>query len=49
VTILLTTPERIGDGIPLAVKDDLETRGAVIRFTYPFDAPGWPALASRPC
>jgi aspartyl-tRNA(Asn)/glutamyl-tRNA(Gln) amidotransferase subunit A len=33
---------------PPAVKDDLAIRDAVIRFTYPFNALGWPALA-LPC
>jgi aspartyl-tRNA(Asn)/glutamyl-tRNA(Gln) amidotransferase subunit A len=33
---------------PLAFRDDLEARDAVILFTYPFNALGWPALA-LPC
>jgi Asp-tRNA(Asn)/Glu-tRNA(Gln) amidotransferase A subunit family amidase len=33
---------------PPAFEDDLEIRDAVIRFTYPFNALGWPALA-LPC
>jgi aspartyl-tRNA(Asn)/glutamyl-tRNA(Gln) amidotransferase subunit A len=33
---------------PPAIEDDLEIRDAVIRFTYPFNALGWPALA-LPC
>lgn len=33
---------------PPAVKDDLAIREAVIRFTFPFNALGWPALA-LPC
>ena len=33
---------------PPAVEDDREIRDAVIRFTYPFNALGWPALA-LPC
>jgi aspartyl-tRNA(Asn)/glutamyl-tRNA(Gln) amidotransferase subunit A len=33
---------------PPAVEDDLPIREAVIRFTYPFNALGWPALA-LPC
>jgi aspartyl-tRNA(Asn)/glutamyl-tRNA(Gln) amidotransferase subunit A len=33
---------------PPAFRDDLESRHAVIRFTYPFNALGWPALA-LPC
>jgi Asp-tRNA(Asn)/Glu-tRNA(Gln) amidotransferase A subunit family amidase len=32
VTILLATPERIGDGIPLAIKDLFDTAG--MRTTY---------------
>jgi aspartyl-tRNA(Asn)/glutamyl-tRNA(Gln) amidotransferase subunit A len=33
---------------PPAFRDDLEIREAMIRFTYPFNALGWPALA-LPC
>ena len=33
---------------PPAISDDLDIRDAVIRFTYPFNALGWPALA-LPC
>jgi aspartyl-tRNA(Asn)/glutamyl-tRNA(Gln) amidotransferase subunit A len=33
---------------PPATKDDLAIRDAVIRFTFPFNALGWPALA-LPC
>jgi len=33
---------------PPAVEDDREIRDAVIRFTYPFNALGWPAIA-LPC
>jgi len=44
---LLLTPT-LGFVAPSAAKDDLEIREAVIRFTYPFNALGWPALA-MPC
>ena len=44
---LLVTPT-LAFVAPPAVKDDLEIRDAVIRFTYPFNALGWPALA-LPC
>jgi aspartyl-tRNA(Asn)/glutamyl-tRNA(Gln) amidotransferase subunit A len=44
---LLVTPT-LGFVAPLAIRDDLEIRDAVIRFTYPFNALGWPALA-QPC
>jgi aspartyl-tRNA(Asn)/glutamyl-tRNA(Gln) amidotransferase subunit A len=44
---LLVTPT-IAFVAPPAVRDDLEIREAVIRFTYPFNALGWPALA-LPC
>jgi aspartyl-tRNA(Asn)/glutamyl-tRNA(Gln) amidotransferase subunit A len=44
---LLVTPT-LAFVAPPAVKDDLEIREAVIRFTYPFNALGWPALA-LPC
>jgi aspartyl-tRNA(Asn)/glutamyl-tRNA(Gln) amidotransferase subunit A len=33
---------------PLAFEDDIEMRDALTRFTYPFNALGWPALA-LPC
>ena len=33
---------------PHSIRDDLEIRDAMIRFTYPFNALGWPALA-LPC
>ena len=33
---------------PLAFEDDRELRDPMIRFTYPFNALGWPALA-LPC
>jgi Asp-tRNA(Asn)/Glu-tRNA(Gln) amidotransferase A subunit family amidase len=33
---------------PPAFSDDREIREAVLRFTYPFNALGWPALA-QPC
>jgi Asp-tRNA(Asn)/Glu-tRNA(Gln) amidotransferase A subunit family amidase len=33
---------------PLAVRDDLAIREAVIRLTFPFNTLGWPALA-LPC
>jgi aspartyl-tRNA(Asn)/glutamyl-tRNA(Gln) amidotransferase subunit A len=41
---LLLTPT-LAFVAPPAVQDDLEIRDAVIRFTYPFNALGWPALA----
>jgi Asp-tRNA(Asn)/Glu-tRNA(Gln) amidotransferase A subunit family amidase len=41
---LLVTPT-LAFVAPPAVEDDLEIRDAVIRFTYPFNALGWPALA----
>jgi aspartyl-tRNA(Asn)/glutamyl-tRNA(Gln) amidotransferase subunit A len=44
---LLVTPT-LAFVAPPAVKDDLAIRDAVIRFTYPFNALGWPALA-LPC
>jgi aspartyl-tRNA(Asn)/glutamyl-tRNA(Gln) amidotransferase subunit A len=44
---LLVTPT-LAFVAPPAVRDDLEIRDAVIRFTYPFNALGWPALA-LPC
>ncbi len=44
---LLVTPT-LGFVAPPAARDDLEIRDAVIRFTYPFNALGWPALA-LPC
>jgi aspartyl-tRNA(Asn)/glutamyl-tRNA(Gln) amidotransferase subunit A len=44
---LLVTPT-LAFVAPPALKDDLEIRDAVIRFTYPFNALGWPALA-LPC
>ncbi|HET8592557.1 MAG TPA: amidase [Solirubrobacterales bacterium] len=44
---LLVTPT-LAFVAPPAIKDDLEVRDAVIRFTYPFNALGWPALA-LPC
>ena len=44
---LLVTPT-LAFVAPPAVTDDLELREAVIRFTYPFNALGWPALA-LPC
>jgi Asp-tRNA(Asn)/Glu-tRNA(Gln) amidotransferase A subunit family amidase len=44
---LLVTPT-LGFVAPFAIRDDLEIRDAVIRFTYPFNALGWPALA-LPC
>jgi aspartyl-tRNA(Asn)/glutamyl-tRNA(Gln) amidotransferase subunit A len=44
---LLVTPT-LAFVAPPAVRDDLEIREAVIRFTYPFNALGWPALA-LPC
>ena len=44
---LLVTPT-LAFVAPPAAKDDLEIRDAVILFTYPFNALGWPALA-LPC
>jgi aspartyl-tRNA(Asn)/glutamyl-tRNA(Gln) amidotransferase subunit A len=44
---LLLTPT-IGFVPPRADVDELEIRGRAIRFTYPFDSLGWPALA-LPC
>jgi aspartyl-tRNA(Asn)/glutamyl-tRNA(Gln) amidotransferase subunit A len=44
---LLVTPT-LAFVAPPAMRDDLEIREAVIRFTYPFNALGWPALA-LPC
>jgi Asp-tRNA(Asn)/Glu-tRNA(Gln) amidotransferase A subunit family amidase len=44
---LLVTPT-LAFVAPPAVRDDLDIRDAVIRFTYPFNALGWPALA-LPC
>jgi aspartyl-tRNA(Asn)/glutamyl-tRNA(Gln) amidotransferase subunit A len=44
---LLVTPT-LAFVAPPATEDDLELREAVIRFTYPFNALGWPALA-LPC
>lgn len=44
---LLVTPT-LAFVAPPAIRDDLELRDAVIRFTYPFNALGWPALA-LPC
>lgn len=44
---LLLTPT-LAFVAPPAVEDDREIREAVIRFTYPFNALGWPALA-LPC
>jgi aspartyl-tRNA(Asn)/glutamyl-tRNA(Gln) amidotransferase subunit A len=44
---LLVTPT-LAFVAPPAVRDDLEVRDAVIRFTYPFNALSWPALA-LPC
>ncbi len=44
---LLVTPT-LGFVAPPAATDELEIRDAVIRFTYPFNALGWPALA-LPC
>jgi aspartyl-tRNA(Asn)/glutamyl-tRNA(Gln) amidotransferase subunit A len=41
---LLVTPT-LAFVAPPAVRDDLEIRDAMIRFTYPFNALGWPALA----
>jgi aspartyl-tRNA(Asn)/glutamyl-tRNA(Gln) amidotransferase subunit A len=44
---LLVTPT-LAFVAPAAIRDDLELRDAMIRFTYPFNALGWPALA-LPC
>jgi aspartyl-tRNA(Asn)/glutamyl-tRNA(Gln) amidotransferase subunit A len=44
---LLITPT-LAFVAPPAIRDDREIREAVIRFTYPFNALGWPALA-LPC
>ena len=44
---LLVTPT-LAFVAPPAIKDDREIGDAVIRFTYPFNALGWPALA-LPC
>jgi aspartyl-tRNA(Asn)/glutamyl-tRNA(Gln) amidotransferase subunit A len=44
---LLVTPT-LAFVAPPAVRDDLEISDAMIRFTYPFNALGWPALA-LPC
>ena len=44
---LLITPT-LAFVAPPAIRDDLEIRDAMIRFTYPFNALGWPALA-LPC
>jgi aspartyl-tRNA(Asn)/glutamyl-tRNA(Gln) amidotransferase subunit A len=44
---LLVTPT-LAFVAPPAITDDLEIRDSVIRFTYPFNALGWPALA-LPC
>jgi aspartyl-tRNA(Asn)/glutamyl-tRNA(Gln) amidotransferase subunit A len=44
---LLVTPT-LAFVAPPAMRDDLEIRDAVIRFTFPFNALGWPALA-LPC
>jgi aspartyl-tRNA(Asn)/glutamyl-tRNA(Gln) amidotransferase subunit A len=44
---LLVTPT-LAFVAPPAIRDDLELRDAVIRFTYPFNALSWPALA-LPC
>jgi len=44
---LLVTPT-VPFVAPPAIRDDLELRGPMIRFTYPFNALGWPALA-LPC
>jgi aspartyl-tRNA(Asn)/glutamyl-tRNA(Gln) amidotransferase subunit A len=44
---LLLTPT-LAFVAPPALKDDRDIRDAVIRFTYPFNALGWPALA-LPC
>jgi aspartyl-tRNA(Asn)/glutamyl-tRNA(Gln) amidotransferase subunit A len=44
---LLVTPT-LAFVAPPAVRDDLAIRDAMIRFTFPFNALGWPALA-LPC
>ena len=44
---LLVTPT-LGFVAPPAFEDDREVRDAILRFTYPFNALGWPALA-LPC
>jgi aspartyl-tRNA(Asn)/glutamyl-tRNA(Gln) amidotransferase subunit A len=44
---LLVTPT-LAFVAPPAMSDDLELSSAMIRFTYPFNALGWPALA-LPC
>jgi aspartyl-tRNA(Asn)/glutamyl-tRNA(Gln) amidotransferase subunit A len=44
---LLVTPT-LAFVAPPAVRDDLAIRDAVLRFTFPFNALGWPALA-LPC
>jgi aspartyl-tRNA(Asn)/glutamyl-tRNA(Gln) amidotransferase subunit A len=44
---LLVTPT-LAFVAPPAIRDDLDIREAMIRFTYPFNALGWPALA-LPC
>jgi aspartyl-tRNA(Asn)/glutamyl-tRNA(Gln) amidotransferase subunit A len=44
---LLITPT-LAFVAPPAIRDDLEIRDAMIRFTYPFNVLGWPALA-LPC
>ncbi|MGH2919396.1 MAG: amidase family protein [Solirubrobacteraceae bacterium] len=44
---LLVTPT-LAFVAPPAFEDDRELREAMIRFTYPFNALGWPALA-LPC
>ena len=44
---LVLTPT-LGFVAPPLPVDDLEIRDATIRFTYPFNALGWPALA-LPC
>jgi aspartyl-tRNA(Asn)/glutamyl-tRNA(Gln) amidotransferase subunit A len=44
---LLVTPT-LAFVAPPGFEDDLEIREAMIRFTYPFNALGWPALA-MPC
>jgi aspartyl-tRNA(Asn)/glutamyl-tRNA(Gln) amidotransferase subunit A len=44
---LLITPT-LAFVAPPAIRDDLAIRDAVIRFTFPFNALGWPALA-LPC
>jgi aspartyl-tRNA(Asn)/glutamyl-tRNA(Gln) amidotransferase subunit A len=44
---LLVTPT-LAFVAPPAMRDDLDVRDAMIRFTYPFNVLGWPALA-LPC